>query len=219
MNMKDESLTYEGNEGDFEEGDHFLELSKSEKELVDLVTANFDDVVVVINAANAMELGWIEEYDNIKSALWMAGPGTTGFNSLGNVLNGSVNPSGRTVNTYVYDLQKTPTWNNFGDFQYEDSEYTFVNYVEDIYVGYKFYETFYEGKEEAYQKAVQYPFGYGLSYAKFNQEMNNFQITADGKVTFDVTVTNEGEYSGKMSFKLIIPLHIKKAALKKQVRT
>lgn len=197
MNMKDESLTYEGNEGDFEEGDHFLELSKSEKELVDLVTANFDDVVVVINAANAMELGWIEEYDNIKSALWMAGPGTTGFNSLGNVLNGSVNPSGRTVNTYVYDLQKTPTWNNFGDFQYEDSEYTFVNYVEDIYVGYKFYETFYEGKEEAYQKAVQYPFGYGLSYAKFNQEMNNFQITADGKVTFDVTVTNEGEYSGK----------------------
>lgn len=195
--MVSEDITYEGNEEDFVEGEHFLELSKSEKDLVDLVTENFEDVVVVINAANSMELGWIDEYDNIKGALWMAGPGTTGFNALGEILNGSVNPSGRTVNTYVYDLVNTPTWNNFGDFGYAESDYTFVNYVEDIYVGYKFYETYYEGNETDYQAAVQYPFGYGLSYTEFTQKISNLTLDSEGNISFEVTVTNTGDYPGK----------------------
>lgn len=197
LNMAAEEITYEGNEDDFKDGEHFLELSKSEKDMIDLVTANFEEVVVVVNAANSLELGWIDEYESIKSALWMAGPGTTGFNALGNILNGSVNPSGRTVDTYVYDLQATPTWNNFGNFHYADSEYTFVNYVEDIYVGYKFYETFYDNDEKGYEEAVQYPFGYGLSYTNFKQEMGKLTLDAEGNISFDVKVTNNGKHAGK----------------------
>lgn len=193
--MTAEGITYEGNEGDFTEGQHFLELSKSERDMMDMVTSNFDDVVVVINSANSLELGFLEDYDNIKGALWMAGPGATGFNALGSILNGSVNPSGKTVNTYVYDLKETPSWNNFGAFQYEDSNYTFVNYVEGIYVGYKFYETYYQNEDE-YNESVQYPFGYGLSYTDFTQEMSELTVS-NSQISFDVTVTNTGDNAGK----------------------
>ncbi|HCM90772.1 MULTISPECIES: glycoside hydrolase family 3 C-terminal domain-containing protein [Vagococcus] len=196
-NMASKDITYKGNKGDFEDGDHFLELSKSEKEMLEVVNKNFENIVVLVNSSNAMELNWIEEYDNIKGALWMAGPGATGFSALGDVLTGKVNPSGKTVDTYVRDLKKTPTWNNFGDFGYEGSDYHFINYVENIYVGYKFYETFYKGNEKGYQEAVQYPFGYGLSYSTFEQKMGNISTTKDGDITFDVTVKNTGETAGK----------------------
>lgn len=195
MNAK--GITYDGNEGDFTDGQHFLELSQTERDMVDLVTNNFENVVVVINSANSMELGWLNDYENIRGALWMAGPGTTGFNALGSILNGDVNPSGKTVDTYAYDLTATPTWNNFGDYQYEDSDYTYINYVEDIYVGYKFYETYYEANDESYDAAVQYPFGYGLSYTNFTQEMTPVTVANDGKMSFDVTVTNVGDVAGK----------------------
>lgn len=195
MNAK--GITYKGNEGDFEDGDHYLELTKTEKDMVDLVTENFEDVVVLINSSNAMELGWLNDYDNIKGALWMAGPGATGFSALGNILNGSVNPSGKTVDTFVYDLKATPTWNNFGDFSYDDSKYKFVDYVENIYVGYKFYETYYQDNQEGYSKAVQYPLGYGLSYTTFEQKMGDLQTKSDGTIEFDVTVRNTGDVAGK----------------------
>lgn len=79
----------------------------------------------------------------------MAGPGQTGFNALGEILTGEVNPSAKMVDTYVYDLTQTPTWNNFGSMFYDNMDEfavdgavpSFVNYVEGIYVGYKFYET------------------------------------------------------------------------------
>lgn len=196
VDMKGKDIQYNGRKDDFEKGEHFLELSKSEKEMVDLVTSNFKNVIVLVNASNAMELGWINDYDNIKSAIWMPGAGATGFNALGKVLSGEVNPSGRTVDTFVYDLTKTPTWNNFGDFSYENSDYKLINYVEGIYVGYKYYETKYENKDEEYRKEVQYPFGYGLSYTTFDQSMSKITQKGD-KLTFDVTVKNNGKTSGK----------------------
>lgn len=195
--MLGEGIDYEGNEGDFKQEDHYLQLSQTELELVELVNSNFENVIIVVNAANSLELGWIEDYENIKSTIWMAGPGTTGFDSLGKILNGSVNPSGRTVDTYVYDLKTTPTFNNFGHFQYEDSEYTFVNYVEGIYVGYKFYETFFENDKDQYDEVVQFPFGYGLSFTEFEQNMSNLTIDNNGIISFDVTVQNVGEAKGK----------------------
>lgn len=196
LNVSD--VTYEGNKDDFKDGEHFLQLSKSEREMVDLVSQNFKDVVVVINAANAMELGWIEEYDNIRSAIWMAGPGADGFEALGQIVSGEVNPSGKLVDTYVYDLKSTPTWNTMGDFEYQNAEGVhYVDYNEGIYVGYKFYETFYKGKEKEYQEVVQYPFGYGLSYTEFTQKMSDIQQDGNGNLSFSVEVKNTGDTAGK----------------------
>lgn len=193
---------------DFEPGDHYLQLSKTEKDMIDLVCKNFDKVVVVYNGANAMELGWVKDYSQIKSVVWCAGTGQSGFNALGSILCGDVNPSGRTIDTFVYDLTQTPTANNFGNFTYTnmdefkassfgaDTIPAFVNYVEGIYVGYKFYETAAAEGLIDYDKTVVYPFGRGLSYTTFTQTLNSV-TEADGTITVDVTVTNTGSASGK----------------------
>lgn len=144
-----------------------------------------------------MELGFLNQYKNIKGALWMSGPGQKGFSALGKILKGTVNPSGRTVDTYARDLNKTPTYNNVGDFQYTNASYKYVNYVENIYVGYKFYETYYQNNNAAYDQAVQYPFGYGLSYTKFSQSMGDIKQSVNGKIHFNVTVKNTGKVAGK----------------------
>ena len=202
------------NEGnDWDAGDHYLQLSNREEELIDLVCANFDKVIVVYNGANAFELGFVEDYDQIKGLLWTAGQGHVGMKALGAIVAGAVNPSAKLIDTYVYDFEQTPWWNNFGDFNYtnmDDFAYTstgftgvestaipsFVNYVEGIYVGYRFYETAAAEGLINYDEVVQYPFGYGLSYTTFEQEMGKIS-EEDGKITFDVTVTNTGSVAGK----------------------
>ena len=200
------------NEGnDWDAGDHFLQLSNREEELIDLVTANFDNVIVVYNGANAFEMGWVKDYPQIKGVLLCPGTGQSGFEGFGRVVSGEVSPSGRTADTYVEDLTASPWWNNFGDFKYTNTEEinsnasgfdpagaspSFVNYVEGIYVGYKFYETAADEGLVDYDKEVVYPFGYGLSYTTFTQEMSD--ITSDGQnLNFTVTVTNTGSVSGK----------------------
>ncbi len=201
---------------DLDASKSYLELSNREQALLDEVTANYDKVIVIVNAANAMELGFVNNYEQIKSVLYCPGTGQNGFNGLGEILAGTVNPSGKTADTFVADLLSTPTANNFGDFKYSNvSEFgyenmfaeggmaypTFVNYVEGIYVGYKFYETAFAEAEAGnfefnYDEQVVYPFGYGLSYTTFSQEMG--AITNDGtNITFDVTVTNTGSVAGK----------------------
>lgn len=195
---------------DFEPGEHYLQLSQTEKNMLELVCSNFGNVIVLYNGANAMELGFVDEYPQIKSAIWCPGTGQDGFTSLGKILNGEVNPSGKTSDTFVKDLTATPTWNNFGNFVYDNmSEFTvaatqfsaeaspsFVNYVEGIYVGYRFYETAAAEGLINYEDTVMYPFGYGLSYTTFSQQMG--EITEnDGTISFDVTVTNTGDVAGK----------------------
>ena len=196
-------------EGDFVAGQTYLELSKTERDLVDLVTSNFDNVIVLYNGANAFELGWVDEYENIRGVVTVAGPGQDGFGSLGRVLSGEVNPSGRLADTYVYDLTKTYNFNNIGSFLYDNTQefadkdtdlynlVSFVNYTEGIYVGYKFYETAAVEGLIDYDTTVQYPFGYGLSYTTFEQKMSDLQVSEDGSVSFDVTVTNTGSVAGK----------------------
>lgn len=208
-------VTYKGNQGDFKQGQTYLELSNSEKEMVKMVTSNFSHVVVLINSANAMQLGWVNEYPSIQGVLWMAGAGQNGFAALGEILDGKTDPSGKLPDTYVYDLTSTPTFHNIGNFQYKNMDKyayssvdfmtkknvttipSFVNYAEGIYVGYRFYETYYLNDDAGYQAAVQYPFGYGLSYTSFSQKMGELQKKSDGTVSFDVTVTNTGSVSGK----------------------
>ena len=199
---------------DFEAGEHYLQLDRTERDMLDLVCSNFDNVIVVYNGANAMELGFINEYSQIKSAIWCPGTGQSGFEALGEIVAGTVNPSGKTSDTFVADLTATPTWNNFGYFKYDNMDeyaYTsnnfktgeeetalpsFVNYVDGIYVGYRFYETAAAEGLINYDDTVVYPFGYGLSYTTFTQEMG--AISEDnGTISFDVTVTNTGDVAGK----------------------
>lgn len=197
-------VVYSTQEDDLDSEKSYLELSSREIQLVERVTSEFSNVCVIINSSNPMECGWLDEYDSITSALWVAGAGAYGFNSLGEIMTGEVNPSGRLVDTWVYDLRNTPTSNNYGEFEYTNSEEItggtgtakFVNYVESIYVGYKFYETAAEEGLINYDETVQYPFGYGLSYTTFEEEITNFEN--DGTtVSIDVTVTNTGDVAGK----------------------
>lgn len=197
---------------DFEAGQSYLELSRTERDLVELVCSRFDDVIVVYNGANTLELGWTEEYEQIKGVLLCAGAGATGFNALGNIISGQVNPSGKTADTWVRDLHNAPYFNNIGHFAYTntgdvsaaakaaweraDGIVSFVNYVEGIYVGYRFYETAAEEGFLDYNETVMYPFGYGLSYTDFTQEMGELQVEGD-TITVDVTVTNTGDTAGK----------------------
>ena len=201
---------------DLDANKSYLELSNREQALLDKVTSDYSKVIVIVNSANAMELGFVNDYSQIKSVIYCPGTGQTGFDGLGEILAGQVNPSGKTADTFVADLHATPTANNFGDFDYTNmTEFgyenmfaeggmaypTFVNYVEGIYVGYRFYETAFAEAEAGnmefdYDSAVVYPFGYGLSYTTFTQEMG--PVNNDGKtVSFDVTVTNTGSASGK----------------------
>ena len=204
----DDSLN-EGN--DWDKGDHFLQLSNREEDLLDLVTANFDNVILVYNGANAFQMDFLKDYPQIKGVLLCPGTGQSGFEGFGKVVSGEVNPSGRTVDTYVSNLKNAPWWNNFGDFKYTNTEElnsdssffdpegttpSFVNYVEGIYVGYKFYETAADEGLINYDDEVVFPFGYGLSYTSFTKEMSG--ITNDGtNLNFTVTVTNTGSVAGK----------------------
>ena len=197
---------------DFPEGEHYLHLSQTERDMVDMVCSNFDNVIVVYNGANQFELGFADEYPQIKSVVWCPGTGNVGFNALGKVFSGEVNPSGKTPDTFIYDMTTAPWWNNA-----EKTEYTnladmavegmnagtaqvyapaFTNYVEGIYVGYKYYETAAQEGAIDYDKTVQYPFGYGLSYTEFEQKMGELE-EKDGQISVDVEVTNTGDVAGK----------------------
>ena len=228
--MKAKGITYNNNSKDYEDfkdGEHFLQLSQTERDMIDLVTKNFKKVTLVYNGANAFQFDFLSQYPQIKSVLWCPPAGQTGFSALGEVLAGDVNPSGKTSDTFVKDLTKTAVFNNTdgtaagnassvgtnGKFTYDNADDlaasymgfsgdkvtvtpTFVNYVEGIYVGYKFYETAAAEGLINYDDTVMFPFGYGLSYTTFKQEMGKVSYK-NGKISFDVTVTNTGDKAGK----------------------
>ena len=173
-----------------------LRLSDEQRALLDTVTAAQDNVVVVVNSGNQMELGFLEEYPEITAAVWMGTPGPQGAVSLAKVLSGEVNPSGRLTDTYAYDVESAPATVNMGDHDYTNVGRSFLDYEEGIYVGYRYYETRFEGDEAGYAEAVQFPFGYGLSYTEFDWDVAEPVVTGDA-VTVDVTVTNSGDTAGK----------------------
>ena len=214
------SYTNNGDYDDFDAGESYLELSNTEEAMLDKVCSEFSKVIVVINANNPMELDWVDNYDSIGAVILAPGTGQTGMAALGEIINGSVNPSGKTVDTYVKDLTQTPYYNNIGAFAYNnvddlkeaiaasDTAYegtvSFVDYVEGIYVGYKYYETRYEDAvlnqgnagDYDYTEEVVYPFGYGLSYTTF--DWSNMQTTWSGdECTVTVDVENTGDMAGK----------------------
>lgn len=201
-----------------EPGQHQLELNKDEKDLVALAKANFDTVVVVVNASTTIEMGPLQDDPEVDAILLAGSPGATGFNALGGILSGEVNPSGRTADLWSADFTADPTFVNFGEFVYENvdasypvssiesatsnatvtSDAPFVNYAEGIYFGYRYYETAAAEGFIDYDEAVVYPFGYGLSFTDFAWTVTDTQAGAvDGTIAVTVDVTNTGAVAGK----------------------
>lgn len=215
--------------------EHALMLDDNERAMLSYMKENFSKVIVLVNCASTMDLTELEDDPDVDAIVWIGAPGMYGMDAVAQVLNGTVNPSGRTVDIYPADLTKNPTYYNSIDnyetlYVDENSTELSVQYEEDIYVGYKWYETAakegvlktisaydaeedtYTGADEYYNRStgVLYPFGYGLSYTKFEQEFvtDSFAIpenaTIDTFVDVKVKVTNTGSVSGKEVVQLYI---------------
>lgn len=195
-----------------ESGQHYLEPDKTELEIISFLNDNFDDVIILVNCNNAIELGWISDYENISAVVNFPGAGRTGTYGLGYMLTGldaegkEISASGRLVDTWVYDNFSSPAMQNMGDFRFTDTNYYYVNYSEGIYVGYRYYETRYEDYvlerdnvgEYDYANTVIYPFGYGLSYTKFEwSDFSMSQADEKGNINISLTVKNVGDHAGK----------------------
>lgn len=212
---------------DIDKPKHYLEPDSVELEIIDYLNKNFDNVILLVNTNNVMELGWVKNYQNIKSVLWTPGGGGQTTNSIVDVLSGKKNPSGHLVDTMCYDNFSSPAMVNFGDVMYmRDGKPAFsygneivdihnkesranvyygVSYDESIYVGYKYYETRYFDKvcEQGnpgsfnYDDEVLYPFGYGMSYTTFNWSNYQAELISDDEIEVKIDVTNTGDVSGK----------------------
>ena len=202
-------------------------LSDDEKALIKHAKQNFKKVIVLINSSNIMEVGELNEpkTDNnhgVDAILWVGHTGNDGALAIPSILKGVVNPSGHTVDIWSRDFKKDPSWKNFGDYTQngegynnymygpngEDTGFRTVEYREDIYNGYRYYETVAhdmggEKGEKWYEENVVYPFGYGLSYTTFDWKITD-DIARTAKidkanqtVTMKVEVTNTGDVAGK----------------------
>ena len=205
---------------------HYLEPDSVELGVLSYLNENYEDVVLVVNANNAMELGWVKNYPHIKSVIWVPGGGGQTALSLVDVLSGKKNPSGHLVDTFVYDNFSAPSTQNFGDIMYtrngnpalaygseivdidntnsQANPYYGVSYDEGIYIGYKYYETRYFDKvmgqgnagDYDYDTTVLYPFGYGLSYTSFSWSGFSL-INEEGEYSVSLDVKNTGSVAGK----------------------
>ena len=185
-------------------GGSFLELTAEERAMFSALDEYGFDVIVLLNVCNNIELGFLEEYPCIKACLHIGIPGQSGLAALPDILTGKVSPSGRTSDILPYDFQTyDPVYvnavRNGND----------LTYQEGIYFGYRWYETadaesyFDEVVNEhgrGYDAVVQFPFGYGLSYTEFEWKADwkgVSELTAEGKYTVRVKVTNTGDAAGK----------------------
>ena len=200
----------------------YLQLSTEEEGLINYVQDNFEKVIVILNTSATMECGFLED-GRIDAALAIATPGQSGLRSLAKILRGQSNPSGRLVDTYAYDLKTAASYANSPNANVKDGStgektYTnssneqYIDYLEGIYIGYKWYETadaegYWNDVDNEYGRGydgvVQYPFGYGKSYTDFEWNVtsvspsNGSQITADTEITITLNVRNVGTRAGK----------------------
>ncbi len=165
--------------------DSYFELSSEEKTMVEKVTANFENVIVTLNTGAMIDTSWFAHNDKIQSALIVWQGGMEGGLGVADILVGDANPSGKLVDTCAEKFEDYPSSYNF----HESKDY--VEYTDDIFVGYRYFETI-PGKKER----VVYPFGYGLSYTTFNIS-DIYASQMGGKIVVSATVTNTGEVAGK----------------------
>ncbi len=217
--------------------DTYFALEDSEKEMLAYAKKNFDKVIIVVNAPNAMEFHEIENDDAFQSIVWIGQPGWNGILGLSRILNGEVNPSGHTVDIYMADQTKDPTYYNFGTYRQayqaigeestntttvpmgheEGSESPYntyaIDYAEGIYMGYRYYETVAvdlgADGEEWYAENVTYSFGHGLSYTTFEHEIK--EVKGDlSNADGEVTVTVEVKNTGSVAGKDAVQLYVSK---------
>lgn len=156
-------------------------LTDDEESLLALVTKHFENTVVLVNAGNIIDMSWVEKY-NIKSVMYVWQGGQEGGNAVADVLSGKVNPCGRLSDTIAKNIEDYPSSKNFGNEEYN-------LYQEDIYVGYRYFETF-------APECVLYPFGFGLSYTDF--DMHAEKAEKDGNtVSLGIKVKNTGAAAGR----------------------
>lgn len=203
---------------------HQMALSEYEKEMIRYAKQNCKNTVVVLETSNMMEIGDLmdDESDlSVDAILWVGGPGECGFKAMGEILSGEVNPSGKTVDTWARDVMSNPAMANFGNYEYDDlylltggfpdpvgepTEMNFLEYEENIYVGYRYYETVDDTKgtfkvfdqdHMSYDEAVLAPFGFGLNYGtEFAQTITDVDEN-DTEINITVEVTNHGTMAGK----------------------
>jgi beta-glucosidase len=192
--------------------------------MIRFAKANCDNVVAIINSSNVVEIHELMEEDSdlsVNAVLWIGGPGGRGFEAMAEILCGDINPSGKTVDTWMTDLMNAPSMANFGNYEYDNTylvtggfpnpvgdatEMNFLEYEENVYVGYRFYETVddtngsftvFDKTGCSYDEAVVAPFDYGLSYGTdFSQEITSY-TEDDENVYLTVKVTNNGSRAGK----------------------
>lgn len=172
-----ELFDHHDKKGDFYLSDAEVRLLKQVK------SADFKKVVVLLNIGTQMDLSWIDAYE-IDAALLVWYPGAEGGNAIADTLIGDVTPSGKLTSSFAKRYKDYPTYGTY----HESSD--FVNYYEDIFIGYRYFETFNQ------QANVLYPFGFGLSYSHFALETSNIQVV-DKQIQVKVKVTNKGAYQGK----------------------
>ena len=183
----------------------YLDITDQEQEMLNKLKVTFDKVVVVLNTTNTMHTGFLAD-DDIDAAINVGITGQSGAMAIAQVLNGTINPSGKTTDIMTYSPKYDPT---FANNEVKDNS---IAYAEDIYYGYKWYETadkegfFSEVSNEfgdGYNGVVQYPFGYGLSYTSFSWDVlstnvdNNSNLKMDTDIEIKVRVTNTGNVAGK----------------------
>ena len=184
----DRKSTYDRDRGEkedsiFEDGDFYL--THAEKAMVEKVKHYFQKVVVVMNVGGMVDTGWFQNDDGISAVLMAWQGGMEGGNAVAELLCGIGNPSGKLSDTFAARLEDYPS---SGEFHQSDS---YVDYSEDIYVGYRYFETI-PGKKEK----VNYPFGFGLSYTEFDWEVVSF-VKRERDICIRIRITNVGERPGK----------------------
>ena len=279
---------------------HALQLSKNEEALFNELHEHFENIIILINSGNVFQCDMFENDPAVKAIIWMGNPGAVGTGSIGRILVGDVNPSGRTVDTWARDFTKDPTYQNFSDnaqtseaifrindassyfgktetYASQDTMFTadgdpvlsagtdkaysdhsaprwldeenkivqgglngvkpsaYVSYEEGIYVDYRYYETRYADMAKKSKKnadkwyngldkengGVIYPFGYGLSYTSFDQEIVSCnydqKMITSGNAHIEVTVkvTNTGFVAGKEVVQLYWKAPYKKGGIEK----
>lgn len=202
----------------FENGvaQHSLQLTTQEKEMIAFAKANCDSVVVICNFSNIVEIGELADDSEIDAILWIGNPGAAGLQAMTEILAGDVNPSGRTVDIWVADHTKDPSYVNVlnGTYGNEDEALisrNYYEYEEGIYMGYRYYETAHVEAENGnyagfnYDSQVVYPFGYGLHYEndKISQKLTNVTLSGD-TLRVEGTITNDSSRNVKETVQLYI---------------
>lgn len=210
-----------------------LGLSDDERDLINAAVtakaANGGKVIVLLNNASAMEVQEIEDNVGVDAILQVGLPGGYGFYGVADILSGAVSPSGHLTDTYAVKNANSPAAQNFGDLQWTNANPDIkmndaIVEAENIYIGYKYYETRYfdtvmnqgnasstvgssTGSAWNYDDEVTYPFGYGLSYTTFTQTLDDLNVDLENEtVTAKVTVTNTGSVAGKDVVQLYVSL-------------